>query len=56
MFHNNNETNYINEQCLYCGEGFNNTEDIRVDIETDEYLCCECAEYHKIKTSECKEY
>ena len=48
--------NYISEQCHICGVPLLHTKDIRVDIETDQYLCIECAEYHNIKTSECREY
>lgn len=55
MFHNDLD-DYISENCHICNITLLHTEDIRVDIETDQYLCIECAEYHNIASAPCKEY
>jgi len=55
MFHNNKET-FISENCNICGEELTQVEDILVDVESGNYICKDCSDYHNIKTSECKEY
>jgi len=54
MFHNNTES-FISENCSLCQVELIHTEDILIDIESDAVLCLECAQYHHIKTSKCKE-
>ena len=34
---------YINESCKYCGKELTNSNDIFVDIDSDNYCCSDCA-------------
>lgn len=47
---------FINEQCSICGKKFKRVEQIRVDTDTDTYVCKRCAEKHNLHTTECSDY
>lgn len=47
---------YINESCNICGKIFINIEDIMVDLDTDNYVCKNCAEQYDLNYSQCLDY
>jgi len=46
---------YIDEICGCCGKHMNDENEIFVDLETDVYLCKECADKYEIEVVRCKE-
>ena len=53
MFHNDKVDDYISESCYLCGQELTDVEDILVSVESDQYLCVECATYHNIRVVKC---
>lgn len=47
------DLDYISENCGICGIELINIEDILVSVESDQYLCQECATYHKLNVVLC---
>lgn len=40
---------FVLEECRICHRCLDNTDDIFVDIDTDNYICLDCAEEYNIK-------
>lgn len=43
---------YINESCNICGKDFDSIDEVYVDIDTDEYICLECAAKYNMQANE----
>ena len=50
----NDDLDYISENCNYCGLELIRVEDILVDEENN-YICHDCNLYHKLNAKEIKE-
>jgi len=54
MFHNNTES-FVSEECHICNVELTQTKDIFITLDSDQYICSECAQYHNIASVPCKE-
>jgi len=50
-----NELDYISENCNHCGEELIRVEDIFIGKEDDLIYCKDCAKYHGIDVVGCRE-
>ena len=51
---NNDDLDYISENCNYCGEELIRVEDIFIGKDNDFIYCKDCAKYYEIDVVECK--
>jgi len=52
---NNNDLNYISENCTICKEELIIVEDIFVGKDDDLIYCSDCKDYHGIDVVECRD-